>query len=699
MAGGPISMVIQHLRRMVRATDADSDGRLLERFQTVRDEAAFETLLLRHGPMVLGVCRRVLGDAHEAEDAFQAAFLVLARRAGAVRKRESVGSWLHGVAYRCALKARIAIGRAAAARRRISEHAPEADMSIEHAESDATRRELRPLLDAELDRLPEKYRQPLVLCYLEGKTKEEAARILGWPEGTVSGRLHRAKELLRSRLGRRGITLSAGGLAAAITSDAVAAVPVALIETTHRAALAFAAGNIAGAVSTPVAALAQGVIQTMMWTKLRMIAVALVALALLTSGSFVAVNKLAARQGTDASVGGRAQAQSDKEKLQGVWKVVSVVKGGKPETDARPAEMIFEGDKLIMSAEGKTATSTFKLDEKVKPKAIDITLAEGAEKEKGTTFKGIYELNGDDLRICLGAAEAAAKPPREGEREGSERPPDFKGGEKDILFTLKREAKKEDAKPKEPPAAKRESDQERLQGDWEVVKTEVFGKDAPEGEVTKGVWTFRGEKLLTKSLQDSVIQSEVKLDEKAKPKTLDVTPIDGPEGEKGKTFKGIYELTGDDLRLCMAGPGLDRPTEFKTKEGAHILLFTLKRVKKEKPEADQAAARIKTLLEEKKEAAQVSFDGRMQEFRAGRSRVDVICDASQRLTEAQVQTSASEGERLKALEAHVARAKEMEAIAKARFDTGSVNIMDYMDLKLHRIEAEIALEKEKTKAK
>ncbi len=577
MAGGAISTIIGQLRRLVRTEDADSDGRLLERFDRQRDESAFETLLRRHGPMVLAVCRRVLNDAHEAEDAFQATFLVLARRARAVRKREAVGSWLHGVAYRCALKARTTAARAAAVRRRISE----SDMSIEQAESDATWRELRPLLDAELDRLPEKYRQPLVLCYLEGKTKEEAARILGWPEGTVSGRLHRAKELLRSRLDRRGLTLSVAGLSAAIASDAAAAVPATLFETTHRAALAFAAGRAAGAVATPVATLAEGVIQTMMWTKLRMIAVALVALALLTSSGFVAVNKLTARQGTEASV---AQA-------------------------------------------------------------------------------------------VAGNAET-------------------------------------------PPAAKPESDQERLQGDWEVVKTEVFGKDAPEGEVTKGVWTFRGEKLLTKSLQGTVIQSEVKLDEKAKPKTLDVTPIDGPEGEKGKTFKGIYELTGDDLRLCMAGPGLDRPTELKTKEGVHILLFTLKRVKKEKPETPAAAnrdaekrgerrtkdplasaARIKALLEEKKEAAQVSFDGRMQEFQAGRARVDVLCEASRRLTEAQVQTSTSESERLKAMEAHVERAKQMENIANNRFATGSVNIMDYMDLKLHRIEAEITLEKEKAKAK
>src|SRR5947209_2361714 len=205
--------VVRYLRKITFREGGDSftDGDLLEAFLTRRDEAAFEALLRRHGPMVLGVCRRVLDDADSADDAFQATFLVLARKAESIRKRPSVGSWLFGVAFRTALKA-----RASAVRRRIHERAIMHPATTDPRE-EIVWRELRPLLDAEMDRLPEKYRAPLVLCYLEGKTNEEAARELGWTKGTVSGRLARARDVLRQRLVRRGLDLTAGALAAVLS--------------------------------------------------------------------------------------------------------------------------------------------------------------------------------------------------------------------------------------------------------------------------------------------------------------------------------------------------------------------------------------------------------------------------------------------------------------------------------------------------
>jgi RNA polymerase sigma factor (sigma-70 family) len=174
-----------------------TDSQLLKRFAGQRDPVAFAALVRRHGPMVLAVCRRVLCSAHDADDAFQATFLVLVRKAGAIARPELLGNWLYGVAYRVAVKA-----RANAARR--SEHEKRAPVKAwVDPVMEATAREERSVLDAELHHMPEQYRAPLVLCYLEGKTNAEAARMLGWPTGSISGRLARARELLRKRLVRR----------------------------------------------------------------------------------------------------------------------------------------------------------------------------------------------------------------------------------------------------------------------------------------------------------------------------------------------------------------------------------------------------------------------------------------------------------------------------------------------------------------
>jgi RNA polymerase sigma-70 factor (ECF subfamily) len=198
--------------------DYVSDATLLERFVTCREEAAFAVLVERHGPQVLGACRRILRDEHDAEDAFQATFLLLARKAGVLPWRESVGGWLCAVARRLSL-----IARAGAARRCLHERplsalagagtGPRHDASFEDPRgvdplSEIARRELRRVLVDELEGLPEKYRAPVVLCYLEGMTNEEAARRLGWPAGSMSRRLERARSLLRHRLAGRGLSLA-----------------------------------------------------------------------------------------------------------------------------------------------------------------------------------------------------------------------------------------------------------------------------------------------------------------------------------------------------------------------------------------------------------------------------------------------------------------------------------------------------------
>ncbi|WZO98831.1 sigma-70 family RNA polymerase sigma factor [Isosphaeraceae bacterium EP7] len=242
-----------------------TEGEVLHEFARHRDEVAFESLMLRHGPMVLGVCRRWLRDPNDVDDAFQATFLVLARRARSIRPGAALGPWLHGVARRIAARA-----RSEADRRPHPGPGATAELADPRPSPGP---ELRWALDDELGRLPEKYRAPLVLCYLEGRTHEEAAAALRWPVGTVRGRLSRGRDALRDRLTRRGIVPDAG-LGVALTVEpaevarilsAMSPVPAALIESTRHAALGAAAGQLAGrlALSARVVTLSEGATKAM----------------------------------------------------------------------------------------------------------------------------------------------------------------------------------------------------------------------------------------------------------------------------------------------------------------------------------------------------------------------------------------------------------------------------------------------------
>src|SRR5260370_39202143 len=200
MATSPMSKVIRHLRRAMLLRDGAgmTDEQLVTGFVAQRDDATFEAIVRRHGPMVLAVCRRVLRNHHDAEDAFQVTFLVLVRKAAAIASRELLANWLYGVAYHTALKSKAMISKRRAREKQVTAM----------PESEETQRDLwddlQPLLDQELSRLPDKYRVPIVLCDLQGKTRKEAARQLGYPEGTVAGRLARARRMLAKRLTQRG---------------------------------------------------------------------------------------------------------------------------------------------------------------------------------------------------------------------------------------------------------------------------------------------------------------------------------------------------------------------------------------------------------------------------------------------------------------------------------------------------------------
>ena len=282
MAKAALRSVIRQLVS-AQARTGPPDRHLLERFIAHKDEAAFASLVERHGAMVLAVAWNVLHHRQDAEDVFQAAFLVLARQAGSVRKQGSVGSWLHGVAYRLALKARAA----AAARRRLESRAP--GRAPEESADDLTWGELSGILHEELERLPDKYRAPLVVCYLEGMTQDQAAEQLGLAKGTLRGRLERARLLLRSRLSRRGLA-PAVVLLADTYRPANPALPGPLASTTARAAAAFAAGRAAG-VSVRVARMTEGVLNAMFAAKLRCVAVLLLVTGFIAAGTAVLASR------------------------------------------------------------------------------------------------------------------------------------------------------------------------------------------------------------------------------------------------------------------------------------------------------------------------------------------------------------------------------------------------------------------------
>jgi RNA polymerase sigma factor (sigma-70 family) len=294
MAAGQLNNVIRHLRYVLERNEAAGtpDVDLLKRYVSEGDEAAFEALVQRHGPLVWGVCRRVLRNPHDAEDAFQATFLVLVSKASAIRSPRALGNWLYGVAYRTAPHA-----RHRATRRR----AKEAAMPTRTETPEDAWAELLPVLDQDLERLPEKYRSVIVLCELQGKTRREAALLLGCREGTVASRLARGLALLAKRLTRHGLSITAGALAVVLSHKAAAAgVPTLMVSSTVKAASLFAAGQAAapGAISVKVAALTEGVLKTMLLTKLKLAMVLLLVVCLIIGGSAMICQMQAAEHET-----------------------------------------------------------------------------------------------------------------------------------------------------------------------------------------------------------------------------------------------------------------------------------------------------------------------------------------------------------------------------------------------------------------
>jgi RNA polymerase sigma factor (sigma-70 family) len=276
-----MNQVAQQIFRLAFQWDGGdlTDAQLLEHFLSRLEERSFEALVHRHGPMVMGVCRRILGNREDAEDAFQATFLVLARKARSIKPRSMVGNWLHGVAYRTAMKSKVMRARMIARERRARE------MIQPDARDEQIWEQLAPLLDKELNGLPENYRSAIVLCDLEGMSRKEAARKLGWSEGTLSGRLARARALLARRLSRYGLSISGGALAVLLSEQtATACLSSTVVASTTKAAMATGQSTLAGLVSSNVLSLTNGALKAMLLTKLKITTLALLGVAVFGIG-------------------------------------------------------------------------------------------------------------------------------------------------------------------------------------------------------------------------------------------------------------------------------------------------------------------------------------------------------------------------------------------------------------------------------
>jgi RNA polymerase sigma factor (sigma-70 family) len=440
MPTSPLSEVIQHLRADPGPDgDGMTDGQLLARFVRSRDQDALAALVRRHASMVWSVCRRHLNH-HEAEDAFQAAFFVLVRKAADV-PGHAVANWLYGVARLTAIRLRTLATKRGRRETQVV-NMPEPTMpKIRDID-------LQALVDEELSRLPGHYRGVVVLCDLEGMTRKEAARQLGIPEGSVASRLARARAMLAKRLTRRGVVFSGMTVASA-------SAPPALVASTIEAASLLAAGQVTGVVTAKVAALTDGVVKAMFITKLKSVLAVVLVLAAFVGGAGLLYQTQAAEPPKGAPMKAEEKpglpkpllAKTDQERMVGNWFIMN-------DDSLRKGEMwVISNDKILMHAKNLGLNSqsySHRLSADKDPKQIDITVTRVNGAPVGI-IKGIYALDGDELRLCLGGLD-------------KDRPAAFpkKAGPGEVLVLQRQKPGGEQPKAKEEPAVAAKKEEKPL---------------------------------------------------------------------------------------------------------------------------------------------------------------------------------------------------------------------------------------------
>jgi RNA polymerase sigma factor (sigma-70 family) len=586
--------VLDHFRSAVLRQDAAAltDGQLLDCFLRNHDEAAFAALVRQHGPMVWGVCRRILADHHDAEDAFQATFLVLVRRAADVVPRELVANWLYGVAHQTALKARTMAGKRRA-RETTMAHLPEAATAGRDPWDD-----LRPVLDQELSRLPDKYRVAIVLCDLEGKTRKAAARQLRIPEGTVSSRLSTARALLAKRLARHGLALSAGSLAALLTDNA-AAVPGAVVASTIQNACLFAAGRAAGAaIPAHVVALTEGVF-SMSRNKLKIATTVVLASALIYFAGLPFFPATASGQG-DA---GKEAKPQDRKTAADAWKNVLTVHARLDKIDARnrtiSAQVVSDLERVyrVYPVADLVIPIQKKLDVNISEDGFDMVVQRQPTQLLNLPVANDAKITGGgkalklaDLKSGMAVTLSLATDSRglvvggirKSDRAGEAVGPDDAEMIRRLEDVRLQEASVGQNKPAEKKSDGAKKDQAALQGTWYVAAVEDYigGRRRQRDSVKAARWVFLGDQIATFDPRSSDPENDVvfRYGLNATPKFREVRLVIVEGRDKGRVYLGVYELEGNRLRILLQKrQGGARPTEFTPREDAGFVLWEFRR--------------------------------------------------------------------------------------------------------------------------